>query len=461
MNGEVISLCARAKLAILRKPRRNAIIVLIMTLVLSALVSQAGISASVEGARNRIQSSIGLGFTVRAKTRGETLPEQSNTNSNSVATSNSPIPQDLAANEGIDSSQIRKFAAISGVKTVVEERDVLATPVGKQLVLSAQGPRLDDDVLAHAAGITGTTDSRLSQGFQEGLYRLEQGEHITNRSSGRAIVHRDFAKKNNLKIGSTIILKQGFNVKVRVVGIFAGKLQTKGALPSDTSENRIFTDLSSALSLAGSSKRGVLRCVVERSDLLASAIRETKSIAGKWADVEQNASQLSDVINSVNSVQQLVQMIFVALSFVGILVLGLVLVFWVRGRMHEIGVLMSIGLSRAIIVSQLLVEIAILNIVSFVISLGLGAAFSGVIGSVILHSADSSFIADGMPVLPLLQTLAAFVMGLFISIVALLVAVLPILIKKPRQILSTMSQQKCSCVCEFSTKNTIANSAIV
>ncbi len=439
MSVGVISLCSRARLAIFRKPRRNAIIVLIMTLVLSALVSQAGISASVEDARNHLQSSIGLGFTVRAKTRGETLPERMNANSNSVATSNSPIPQDLDANEGIDSSQIRKFAAISGVKTVVEERDVLAVPVGKQIVLPAQGPRLDDDVLAHAAGITGTTDSRLSQGFQEGLYRLEQGEHITNRSAGRAIVHRDFAKKNNLKIGSTITLKQGFNVEVRVVGIFAGKLQTKGALPSDASENRIFTDLSSALSLAGSSKLGVLRCVVERSDLLASAMRDAKSIAGKWADVEQNASQLSSVINSVNSVQQLVRMIFVALSFVGILVLGLVLVFWVRGRMHEIGVFMSIGLSKAAIVSQLLVEIVILNIVSFVISLGFGAAFSGVIGSAILHSADSSFIADGMPVLPLLQTLAAFVMGLFISIVALLVAALPILIKKPRQILSAMS----------------------
>ena len=439
MSVDVISLCSRAWLAIFRKPRRNAIIVLIMTLVLSALVSQAGISASVEDARNHLQSSIGLGFTVRAKTRGETLPEKMNANSNSVATSNSPIPQDLDANEGIDSSQIRKFAAIPGVKTVVEERDVLATPVGKQLVLPLQGPRLDDDVLVHAAGITGTTDSRLSQGFQEGLYRLEQGEHITNRSAGSAIVHRDFAKKNNLKIGSTITLKQGFNVKVSVVGIFAGKLQTKGALPSDTSENRIFTDLSSALSLAGSAKRSVLRCVVERSDLLANAIRQSKTIAGKWADVEQNASQLSGVINSVNSVQQLVQMIFVALSFVGILVLGLVLVFWVRARMHEIGVLMSIGLSKAVIVSQLLVEIVILNLVSFVISLGLGAAFSGVIGSAILHSANSSFIADGVPVLPLAQTLTAFVMGLLISIVALIVAVLPILIKKPRQILSAMS----------------------
>ncbi|MFU0513094.1 ABC transporter permease [Gardnerella greenwoodii] len=439
MSVDVISLCSRAWLAIFRKPRRNAIIVLIMTLVLSALVSQAGISASVEDARNHLQSSIGLGFTVRAKTRGETLPEQMNANSNSVATSNSPIPQDLDANEGIDSSQIRKFAAIPGVKTVVEERDVLATPVGKQIVLPLQGPRLDDDVLAHAAGITGTTDSRLSQGFQEGLYRLEQGEHITNRSAGRAIVHRDFAKKNNLKIGSTITLKQGFNVKVRVVGIFAGKLQTKGALPSDASENRIFTDLSSALSLAGSSKRGVLRCVVERSDLLANAMRDAKGIAGKWADVEQNASQLSSVINSVNSVQQLVQMIFVALSFVGILVLGLVLVFWVRARMHEIGVLMSIGLSKAVIVSQLLVEIVILNIVSFVISLGLGAAFSGVIGSAILHSANSSFIADGVAVLPLTQTFIAFVIGLLISIVALIIAVLPIFIKKPRQILSAMS----------------------
>ena len=448
MCDDITSICARAWLAIVRKPRRNAIIVLIMTLVLSALVSQAGISASAESARDHIQSSIGLGFTVQAKTRGETLPEQSNANSSSdtnseansdTKVSNSAIPQDLGANEGIDSSQIRKFAAIAGVKTVVEERDVLATPVGKQLVLPTQGPRLDDDVLAHVAGITGTTDSRLSQGFQEGLYRLEQGEHITDRSSGRAIVHRDFAKKNNLKIGSTITLKQGFNVKVRVVGIFAGKLQTKGALPSDASENRIFTDLSSALSLAGSSKRGVLRCMVERSDLLDSAMRHAKSIAGKWADVEQNASQLSGVISSVNSVQQLVLMIFVALSLVGILVLGLVLVFWVRSRMHEIGVLMSLGLSRAIIVSQLLVEIVILNLVSFVISLGLGAAFSGIIGSAILHSADSSIVVGDAPVLPFLQTFAAFAMGLFISAVALIVAVLPILIKKPRQILSAMS----------------------
>ena len=448
MCDDITSICARAWLAIVRKPRRNAIIVLIMTLVLSALVSQAGISASAESARDHIQSSIGLGFTVQAKTRGETLPEQSNANSSSdtnseassdTKVSNSAIPQDLGANEGIDSSQIRKFAAIAGVKTVVEEREVLATPVGKQLVLPTQGPRLDDDVLAHAAGITGTTDSRLSQGFQEGLYRLEQGEHITDRSSGRAIVHRDFAKKNNLKIGSTITLKQGFNVKVRVVGIFAGKLQTKGALPSDASENRIFTDLSSALSLAGSSKRGVLRCMVERSDLLDSAMRHAKSIAGKWADVEQNASQLSGVISSVNSVQQLVLMIFVALSLVGILVLGLVLVFWVRSRMHEIGVLMSLGLSRAIIVSQLLVEIVILNLVSFIISLGLGAAFSGIIGSAILHSADSSIVVGDAPVLPFLQTFAAFAMGLFISAVALIVAVLPILIKKPRQILSAMS----------------------
>ena len=448
MCDDITSICARAWLAIVRKPRRNAIIVLIMTLVLSALVSQAGISASAESARDHIQSSIGLGFTVQAKTRGETLPEQSNANSSSdtnseansdTKVSNSAIPQDLGANEGIDSSQIRKFAAIAGVKTVVEERDVLATPVGKQLVLPTQGPRLDDDVLAHAAGITGTTDSRLSQGFQEGLYRLEQGEHITNSSIGKAIVHRDFAKKNNLKIGSTITLKQGFNVKVSVVGIFAGKLQTKGALPSDASENRIFTDLSSALFLAGSAKRSVLRCVVERSDLLANAIRQAKTIAGKWADVEQNASQLSGVITSVNSVQQLVQMIFIVLSFVGILVLGLVLVFWVRARMHEIGVLMSIGLSKAVIVSQLLVEIVILNIVSFIISLGLGAAFSGVIGSAILHSANSSFIADGVAVLPLTQTFIAFVIGLFISIVALIIAVLPIFIKKPRQILSAMS----------------------
>lgn len=447
MKNNMTSIISRSWLAVSRKPRRSAIIALIVTLVFSALVSQAGISAAVEGVEQQLQSSIGSGFTVSAKTRGETLQENSvdsnssNADANSnTAETNSPIPQDLAANEGISSRSVRQFAKIPGVKTVVEERDILASAVGKQLVLPSQGPRLDSDVMASLAGITGTTYSRLSHGFQEGLYRLERGEHIDNHSVGSAIVHRDFAKKNKLKVGSTITFKQGITVTVRIVGIFTGKLQTRGALPSDASENRIFTDLASALKLAGSSKRSVIRCMVQNSNLLAQAIKHAKNIAGKSMDVEQNASQLSDVMQSVHSVQQLVLMIFIVLSFVGVLVLGLVLVFWVRGRMHEIGVLMALGIEKSVIFVQLLVEIMIISLISCVISLGLGAVFSGAVGSTLLNSiTDSAFVALNVPILPLWQTLAALAIGLVIALVALFIAVLPILLKKPRKILSAMS----------------------
>lgn len=87
----------RAWLAIVRKPRRSAILALIITVVLSALICQSGVIASVKNLENQLTSNIGLGFSVYAKTQGETLPE-SDSSSDSANQSQQDIPQDLQKN---------------------------------------------------------------------------------------------------------------------------------------------------------------------------------------------------------------------------------------------------------------------------------------------------------------------------------------------------------------------------
>ena len=147
-------------------------------------------------------------------------------------------------------------------------------------------------------GVIGTTSSKLASGFQEGLYNLESGKHIDSQSSHSAIVHKAFADKNNLRIGSEITLNQGNrNVKVSVVGIFSGKTQIKGIMPYDISENKIFTDIETSFTLSSTRFINSVRCVMSSDDLLHNALIEARKISKGKFDVEDNSSRFLSLIH--------------------------------------------------------------------------------------------------------------------------------------------------------------------
>ncbi|PKZ54821.1 multidrug DMT transporter permease [Gardnerella pickettii] len=458
----MIQIIKRAWLAIVRKPRRSAILALIVTVVLSALICQASVIACVKNLENQITSNIGLGFSVYAKTQGQTLPESdsagdptgdsdSDSVSDSSKQSQEDIPQDLQKNEGIPESLIAKFKKISGIKTSAEEKDVLANPVNAKIVAPINGPRLDNDGMFSLVSITGTTKSQLAQGFQEGLYKLEEGNHIDSSVAGdfkrakSAIIHKSFAKQNNLKLGSVLTLKQGSkSVNLKVVGIFSGKMQTKGALPSDSSENRVITDLESALYLFGSKNRSSIKCVMQNSNNLEKALKEANKIAKNYGNgmisVENNAQRFASVLQSVKTVKQLVTMILMCLALVGIIVLGLVLVFWVRGRIHEVGVLMAIGVEKRVIALQMIIEVFIITAFCSLMSTAISGAISSSVGSMLLANvANGAITYSSNQSLLTGQTAFSILLGFAIAFASLCIAFVPIMLKKPRSILSSIS----------------------
>ena len=152
----------RATLAIVRKPVRSGIIGLLMLMVFTSLVAQVGASTALQKMSDDIGGSLGIGFT--------------------VDTGENPVSPKEAS----------RFSRIPGVGKTVYERKTLAQVDGAHPVVPEHGPRLDSG-LSTQVSVLGTTDSSLSEEFQSGLYRLEQGRHISGdlpTQSGRPRFHR-------------------------------------------------------------------------------------------------------------------------------------------------------------------------------------------------------------------------------------------------------------------------------
>ena len=143
----------RATLAIVRKPVRSGIIGLLMLMVFTSLVAQVGVSTALRTMSDGIGAGMGIGFTVSA---GE-----------------NPISAEEAS----------RFSRIPGVTKTAYATKTLAQVDGARPVMPRQGPRLDSD-LAMQVSVLGTTDSSLSEEFQSGLYRLEQGRHSVSGRRG-------------------------------------------------------------------------------------------------------------------------------------------------------------------------------------------------------------------------------------------------------------------------------------
>ena len=97
---------------------------------------------------------------------------------------------------------------------------------------------------------------------------------------------------------------------------------------------------------------------------------------------QQNAS-------SLESMQSFAKMFVWIVVIAGSAILCLILALTIRNRYYEIGVLLSLGQSKVKIIAQQLIEIGLIAVVAFVISLGTGQLTSRYMGNM-LESGSSS-----------------------------------------------------------------------
>ncbi|MDQ0362139.1 ABC transporter permease [Breznakia pachnodae] len=324
--------------------------------------------------------------------------------------------------------------------------------------------------------ITGLHYSKLYSKFIEEDYELEEGRHINNTDQNKIMISKELAETNKLKVGDTIKLdaaklgeidgqlvntidtKQ--QVEVEIVGIF--KHQSVSSVDSPTAgkhENQIFADHNVLVELKEAKQgeyQGEIGFYVKDPKDLASITKDVQSIESiDWDKyfVHTNDFKYQQIKDGLSSITELVNILLIVITIVMLGILMLLLSLRIHSRIHEIGILLSIGITKTEIIIQIILEVLIIAVTAFIASLFLSIGISELIQTnvfkdfelLLMNTAlneDQVSIADSVWMgldISALKVLQLYAIQSIVTVVAIVVVSGQILKMKPKEILSKLS----------------------
>lgn len=215
--------------------------------------------------------------------------------------------------------------------------------------------------------------------------KLTEGRLLTPKDGEVALVGKDLAVKNNLKVGSTFT---AYDKTFTVAGIF----DTGTKFGNDT----IRIPLAIAQQLTGlSGEVAVIVAQIDSIDNMDAATSAIKSALGSdHADVTSTQADAQAAISGLKSVESISFAGFIVALAAGAMVVFLTMLMVVRERRREIGVLKAIGGTNLTIVSQFVVESLVLVSLGAAVGLGMTLIAGDTITKTLV-STNTPQVADG------------------------------------------------------------------
>ena len=351
----------RGTLYLWRKKNKTIILFLILFVLTIVLIMSTMLLNSTNDALTNLRNSLGGYFKIDANT------EQGFYN----------YVDDELVNEVLD-SDISDFTGNDTIYSLVD----FGLVEGR---FSAE-----NDEKSKLARIIGTTSSKYDEYFVLKSLQLETGRHIKAKDQNVALISENVAKKNGLSIGDYINMeyysdppisddKINVECQLEVIGIFSVKRtqnkQSATTAECDIVDNFIFTDTYSIRTLLN----GVTgKAIDSYSDGVIFYVKDPKILDAKIKDINSKLNFEEDryvitknnkiyeasaaVLNRING---LVFSIIVVVIIVASIILSLVLMLWIRDRVYEMGILISIGIRKCDIFIQQFTENMLITLSAF------------------------------------------------------------------------------------------------
>ena len=309
--------------------------------------------------------------------------------------------------------------------------------------------------------------------------KLVDGRHIVPTDKGKVLIHKALAEANNLKVGDTIKAKKSagdFNAStlskndydLEIVGIFESENTERVGHKLEMPENLLITDVDTVKTLYGYSDGNVKYTNATFNtdtdvDKVTSKFKDISTDWNKYTIVKSEDTFLA-LSKSFDSLDKIINMVLIGAIIAGVIILSLVLAFWIQGRVHETGILLSIGVSKFNIISQYIIELLLISILAFGGSYFSSKVISQNIGNTIVAQAGKQAVQDvqsgfggfslGNDVNSSLATrtvdeidvkveveelIYVYVIGTVIIILSVMASSASIIRLKPKEILSKMS----------------------
>ena len=419
-----MSILNRAYLYIIRKKVRSSILFFIVTLISFFLLSGSILNTTVGTISKNLYKDVNFGFTIE-----------------SIDKSNKEIEKDT----------LKKINEVDGVnqKNYLYAKSV--NVVDKKVVQENQNITITDEMKnkSNLVMMNGITSTKNNIDFKSEVLKLEKGRHIEENDQNKILIHEKFASLNNLNMGDKIKLEQnGKNIEFEIVGIYSGeKTNNFEGLSSDFIENTMYTDYNSSQKLLDYSSNNRVTSVeygVNNPTKLDEIIRNVENLGINNISVSKSNKNYELVTSSVESITKLTNMIRIGSIIVGIVILSLVLMFWIRERLYEIGVLLSLGITKINLILQFVVETLMVTIFGFLSALGLEFILLKYIrgNTTSIFSEDlPKIISDELTKISIngSDIIGVIVVMITIVMISVIVALLPILKMKPKKILTQIN----------------------
>lgn len=296
----------------------------------------------------------------------------------------------------------------------------------------------------------GSYNSQYHELFLSGRFELVEGTHITDDLADGAIISRQLADQNGLKIGDTItgIYYPENNtpaVDMKIIGIFdiVADKDDQINMYDDTSyydfSNYIFCSMKASEGLIkgwGEDGDGISEAYYYVSDAaqLERVIENVQSISSiDWNSfkITANNQVYQNISSSLSDTGTLITTLIVVITVVSMVLISLILSMSIHSRKQEIGVLLAIGTAKPFVILQYVMETLLIAIAVFPLAYLTSRQIAGTLGTLFDKAAESVVVTPRHFVM-------VTIVGAVLLIAAVMVSCIPVMRLKPKTILSQM-----------------------
>ena len=255
----------------------------------------------------------------------------------------------------------------------------------------------DEDTLDADITISGINAYAYINGVESGSFEIKDGTYFDEDSENSALISYEFAELNGLSVGDSFKIKNIYTeecVKLTVIGIY------------DTSEGRadantIYMNTETAAQFLSEDDYNdgdydvdnvtFYMLDSEKADEFVEKINSDFSeLAENNLKIAVDTSEYDSMASSIESVGSFATTILVIVIVAAIIIVTLIVTINVKDRNYVMGVLLSLGATKANIVLQIATELVIVGTLGFALACASGTVLAQKLGDSILQSQIAS-----------------------------------------------------------------------
>ena len=367
---------------------------------------------------------------------------------------------------------ILKIAEVDGVEEYnITTANTVVNPVNFERIEDKDVDQYSDQ---QGVSLRGTLRMELDFDVQKGNIEVNEGRMITPEDTDVCVISREIADLNGLQAGDILEFNNWKDressaiYKAEVVGIYDSISGITPIMYGDSyrSENIIFTDLSFPEKPEGNEGYPLYQYatfVVEDVDEYEAVKERIQAVDIGWEryDFLDNTGLSDTMTENFGELEKMSSLILILVCISGIIIVCLVFLFWLKCRVHEIGIYLSLGRTKSNIVIQMMLEGILVGCVAFLLATAASPVVSkGIVGYLVdyqvqLQTEDeqlnsnmvfnSSLENDQTEIVGVTVEISRYVVFLSgisvlgVIMVAVALACISIMVQKPKEILSRMS----------------------